>query len=173
MDEPVIGQGAASVEVSKIPPGIRWTTMFLDLFVLLTVIPFLGALLACLSCVALAVHDAERLGYVIGYSLLALGAFHLFLLMGQGAAWLAHVMRMNACGGPDPLSSPWPRHPLRAFLSPVLLSTEIFSILYILSWVVVKGMGRFPTTWTWLGFWFLSWGFCLATRLWIARRFPG
>ena len=172
MDEPDIGRGAARVETPKIPLGTRWTTMFLDFFVFLTLLPLLGAMLACLSCLALAVHEEERLAHALGYSLLALAAFHFFLLMGQGAAWLAHVMRMNACGGVDPLSSPWPRHPVRAFLSPLLLSTEIFSILYMLSWVMVRAMGL-ATTWTWLGVWFLLWMASLRTRIWIAQRFPG
>jgi hypothetical protein len=172
MEEPVIGQGAADVENARVPLGIRWTTMFLDFFVFLTLLPLLGALLACLGCLAFAVHEPERLAHVLGFSLLALAAFHFFLLMGQGAAWLAHVMRTNAYGGVDPLSSPWPRHPARAFVGPLLLITEIFSILHMLSWGVVKAMGL-ATTWAWLGSWVLLWAACLQTRLLIARRFPG
>ncbi|QJE97791.1 hypothetical protein [Luteolibacter luteus] len=172
MEEPVISQKTVEADIRRMPLGIRWTTMFLDFFVFLSLLPLLGALLACLSCLAMAVHEPERLAHVLGYSLLSLGAFLVFLLMGQGAAWLAHMMRMNACGGVDPLSSPWPRHPLRGFVSPLLLSTEIFSILYMLAWVVVKTMGL-ATTWAWLVSWALLWVCCLTLRLSLARKFPG
>lgn len=172
MDEPVIGEGPTKVEAPKIPLGIRWTTMFLDFFVFLTLLPFLGATFACLGCLALVVHETSRLAHSLGYSLLAVAAFQITLQMCLGAGWLAHVMRMNACGGVDPLGSRWPRHPARVFASPPLLATEIFSILYMLAWLPVKAMDL-PTTWTWPGFWFVLWAVCLRTRVWIARKFPG
>lgn len=172
MEEPVIGQGAATIETSKIPLGVRWTTLFLDFFVFLTLLPFLGATFACLGCLALVVHGPARVPHSIGYSLLALAAFHVILLMGLGSAWLAHVMRMNACGGEDPMGSPWPRHPARVFISPMLLANEIFAIVYMLVWLPVKAMGL-PTTWTWLGVWLAVWAASLRTRLWIAKKFPG
>jgi hypothetical protein len=128
---------------------------------------------ACLGSITLVAHDRGSPLMSLAAPVLALVAFQILLLMAMGASWLAECMRVRATGRGHGRDSYWNQHPLRIFLSPVLVIGEIFSAACLIAWLGTKLAGVWQPQWAWLIIWILIGASSCTARIWIGRHFPG
>lgn len=129
--------------------GVRFTARFLDITAIVMCIPGFGALCFCVQSMKNAVHKSPDVWLAITSSLLFLAGLLAFVGMISGANWLAMVVRAQHAVD----RARWPEHPKLFILHPMLLASQAHAAGAVVVWLFVKLIGRWETSWTWLGFW--------------------
>lgn len=132
------------------PLGARVAKAFLDLMVVILILPMIYLAPACLMSLSFLVQDQGRSYQATLASASVYLIFEAFLGMSLAAFWMICLLRSRYPGSYPGQMAPSP--PLLVIVKPIALTTVLQAILAILMWLGARAFGHEPA-WVWVCFW--------------------